>query len=285
MKIKGIIKAISPIYHGGDEKTGSTPILRSIAIFDGSKQYIIPYVSGNSIRGKLRRLIMKDFFIMLDYEPDIKIHHVFYSGGVLESTEEMYSYLDLEMRKKIRNFLIPLSLFGASIGNQVIQGKLLVGHAYPICKEYKNFLPEEYQRLPEAQISVRNFTDSSFITRRDELQVEDDITVQMKVDYECFIPGTVFYHWFALDYPTDLEFSCFSRVINLLKANPYIGGRSAQGDGNITFKYDIELPDDKFYIQFVLQNKEEIKKIINSLFIQKQDIKENYENWTATKRI
>jgi len=270
IKFEGKIVAKTPIFHGGDEKTGSTPILRTITIYDSkeNRNYILPYISGNSIRGKLRRLIMHDFFTRLEYEPDLKLHHIFYSGGVLETTEKMYGNVDLELRKNIRDFIIPLSLFGASVGNQVLTGKLQVGHIFPVCKEYAGFLPEEFRKLEASKKSVRLFTDDSFITRRDDMNVERDVdeqAVQMKVDYECFIPGTIFYHWFALDYPTELEMSCFGHMISLFRETPFLGGRSSQGDGEVEFEYTPEIPDENKYLEFLKENKEDIKKVLDDI--------------------
>jgi len=261
IKIEGLLKAITPIFHGGDEKTGSTPVLRTISLYDSEKNsfVVLPYISGNSIRGKLRRLIFSDLFQSINYEPDLKEHHIFYSGGVLESSEAVYGIIDLDLRKKLRENIVPLSLFGASIGNQVIPGKMQVGHAFPVCEEYRNFLPEKYRDLPQTQKSVRLFADETFITRRAELtkQQEDEEAVQMKVDYECFIPGTVFYHWFALDYPNSLELSCFARLLELFYDTPFLGGRSSQGDGQVEMNYNFVESDTKEYLEY-LKDKERI---------------------------
>jgi hypothetical protein len=80
----------------------------------------------------------------------------------------------------------------------------------------------------------------SFITRRDDLREEreeDEQAVQMKVDYECFVPGTKFYHRFVLQLPDQLQLSCFGRILDLFEAMPYIGGRSSSGDGKVMLNY------------------------------------------------
>lgn len=271
IKIQGTLEAITPIFHGGDEKTGSTPILRTISLYDSRRDdyFVLPYISGNSIRGKLRRLIFQDLFQNIEYEPDLKEHHIFYSGGVLESSEDVYGIINLDLRKKLRETIIPLSLFGASIGNQVIPGKLQVGHIFPICEEYSNFLPEIYRKFPQAKKNVRLFTDETFITRRAELtkQQEDEQAVQMKVDYECFIPGTVFYHWFVLDSPNELETSCFGRLLDLFQETPFLGGRSSQGDGEIRINYDYNELDFKtpIYMQYLRDEKDKILEGLNEI--------------------
>jgi len=271
-RYEGWMLAKSMISHIGNEKTGSTPILRTIYIYvDGLGERQIPYINGNSIRGKLRRLLMLDFLNLLGLsieELDIKLYHVLFSGGLLESTDETYGTIDLTLRKAIRAKLIPLSLMGCAIGNQMLQGKLKVGHAFPVCEEYKNYLPEELKQDERAVIPVRVFTDESFQTRRDELKADredDEQAVQMKVDYECFIPGTKFYHWFSLELPTPLERSCFGRMIELFRQSPFLGGKSAVGLGEVEFSYTPDIPSSEEYLNFVLTNKEQIKAFLKEL--------------------
>ncbi len=215
-KYEGWMLAKSTIHHGGNEKTGSTPVLRTIYMYvDSMGEVPIPYINGNAIRGKLRRLLMREFLQLVGINPEdlnTKLYHIFFTGGALESTEDTYATINLELRKDIRKLLIPLSLLGGAIGNQLIPGKLKVGHAFPVCREYEMYLPEFLKNDERVKMSVRSFTDESFRTRKDALKAdrtEDEQAVQMKVDFECFIPGTKFYHWFALEYPTELEKSCF----------------------------------------------------------------------------
>ena len=268
-EIEGTITALTPIFHGGDEKTGSTPVLRTIMIYvDGLGEVPIPYLSGNGIRGKLRRVSMRDFLDLVEYEiTNAKLYHSLFSGGVLESTDENTGVIDLELRKRVRDLIIPASIFGCAIGNQMIQGILICEHLWPICEEYREYLPEEYQNDDRAKQPIRVFTDQSFITRRDDLRVEreeDEQAVQMKVDYECFVPGTKFYHRFLLQLPTELQKSCFGRVIELFKEIPYIGGRSSSGDGKVKIEYK-NVPDSAMYLEFVQSKKNEIRDLLKEL--------------------
>lgn len=268
-EIEGTVTALTPIFHGGDEKTGSTPVLRTIMVYvDGVGEVPIPYISGNGIRGKLRRLSIKDFLDMLEYEiTNTKLHHALFSGGVLESTSDTTGVIDLAFRKKVRELMPLVAIFGCALGNQMIQGNLIVEHMWPICEEYKPYLPEEYQKDPRAERPIRTFTDQSFITRRDDLReerAEDEQAVQMKVDYECFVPGTKFYHRFVLQLPDQLQLSCFGRVLDLFEAMPYVGGRSSSGDGKVMLNYKNK-PDASLYLEFVQEKKDEIIKLLKEL--------------------
>ncbi|NUU96746.1 hypothetical protein [Marinitoga sp. 1138] len=267
--IEGTIKALTPIFHGGDEKTGSTPVLRTIMMYvEGLGEVAIPYYSGNAFRGKGRRLLIKDFIDHLDYEiKNSKLYHVLYSGGLLETSDKETGIINLEMRKKIRTLLPPIALLGTSIGNQIIPGILIVEHMFPICMEYKEYLPEKYKNMKQTEISVRTFTDQSFFTRRDDLREErnkEQQAIQMKVDYECFIPGTTFYHRLVLQIPTELQISTLGRMIKLMIELPYLGGKSASGDGKVKFEYE-NVPKDKLYLDFIEENKEKIITFLKEL--------------------
>lgn len=268
--VEGKVVALSPIYHGGDEKTGSTPVLRTINIWvDGLGEVPMPYISGNSVRGKARRAIMRDLLDAVEYEiTNAKLHHVLFSGGVLESVEEDASgMIDLAFRKKVRETLPPVALFGCAVGNQMIQGILTVEHLWPICSEYACYLPEKYRADDRAKQPVRVFTSEAFITRRDDLRAErkeDEQAVQMKVDYECFVPGTGFYHRWALLLPDAVQESCLGRVIELWNETPYIGGRSSSGDGKIALYYE-NVPSSKLYLEFVESKKGEIYDMLARL--------------------
>ena len=266
---EGIITALTPIFHGGDEKTGSTPVLRTIYVSTDKYGIIpIPYISGNSIRGRLRRLIIDDLLHSVGYElNNVKLHHVLYSGGILESGSETYAAIDLDLRRQVRNTLPPIALLGCAIGNQMIPGILQVAHMFPFCAEYAMYLPKKWQNHPNTRESVRIYTDESFITRRDELRQErkeDEQAVQMKVNYECFIPGTKFYHQFILRMPTDIEKSCLGRMIALWNENPTIGGRSSSGDGRLRLEYD-NLPAAEQYVEWVNKNAEQITAMLTTL--------------------
>ncbi|RLC84105.1 MAG: hypothetical protein DRJ03_15200 [Chloroflexi bacterium] len=268
-EVEGIVTALTPIFHGGDEKTGSTPVLRTITVYvDGLGEVPIPYLSGNGIRGKLRRLLMRDFLDHVDYDiTNAKLYHSLFSGGVLETTEATTGVIDLELRKRVRDLIIPVALFGCAMGNQLIQGILIVEHMMPLCAEYKAYLPPKCQKDPRASQPIRTFTDQSFITRRDDLRAErkdDEQAVQMKVDYECFVPGTKFYHRFVLQLPDELQKSCFGRMLDLFELMPYVGGRSASGDGKVMLAYEPK-PDAGLYLDFLKEKKADIQSLLKEL--------------------
>jgi hypothetical protein len=114
---------------------------------------------------------------------------------------------------------------------------------------------------------VREFTSIVFKTRRDDLRAERDENeqaVQMKVDYEAFIPGTLFTHRFVLIYPNELELSCFAHLLELWREQPYVGGKLASGHGLVRIQYDYPYTPDA-YLHYLANNKPKIVQLLTEL--------------------
>jgi hypothetical protein len=271
-RISGTIEALSPIHHGGDEKTGSTPVLRSLTHYDPieARHVRLPFISGNALRGVLRRLVMRDLLDRLGMtEVGAALHHALFTGGILESTDDGGGQLDLAFRRGLRDLVPPIALFGTAAGNQLVPGILRVEHAMPVCREYRAYLPAPWGDDPRAQQSVRTFTDVSFATRRDDLRAdreEDEQARQMKIDFECFIAGTLFVHGFTLHYATPVEASCLRHLLQVWALDPRIGGKSASGYGRLRLAYDESaLPVADGYLQFLEAHRADIVAALEDL--------------------
>lgn len=264
IRVEGIIQAISPIHHGGDEKTGSETMLRRMKYYVGDKIIEIPYISGNAIRGYLRRLVMQDFLERLSYKVrNLKLYHALFSGGVLETVDTGAGVIDLELLRAIRKYLVPISVFGFAYRNQIVEGKLIVGHALPICRELNEYLPHKSDK------SFYEFLDWEFATRKEEIKADkksDEPKVQMLYRYEVFIPGTRFYHHFVLLDMNNVEESFFTHMLKLWSERSFIAGRSSAGCGEIILHYDTsELNGPETYIDFINRNRDEIIGILEGL--------------------
>jgi len=268
IRIGILLKAKSPICHLGDEKTGSEALFRRLRFVVGDKEIEVPYVSGNEIRGKLRRMVFKDFFEQIGYGlKSLKLYHSFFSGGVLETTAaEESGMLDIEMRKKVRELVPPVSLLGCALGNQVFSGKLYIMHALPLCKELKEYLPDKYAEL--CNKSFYQLLDWSFHTRRAEVPREskEEQAVQMLYRFEVLIPGTQLYTEIRATDLTPVEQSCLARMIELWKEEPFIGGRSSSGYGEVEINVDTSIKlDSKPYLEFLKKKRNEIIGLIKEL--------------------
>ena len=232
----------------------------------------VPLLSGNAIRGVLRRLIMRDMLDRLGIERITpKLHHALFTGGILESTDETSGDLDLKFRTTVREVIPPLALFGTAVGNQMIPSCLKVDHGLPICAELKQHACSGQYLVspddPRFNHSVRTFTDFDFITRRDDLRAdreEDEQARQMKVEYEYIIPGAGLMHGFTLVNANDIERSCLGHTIALWKNQPFVGGKSGSGNGQVACYYEPELASEA-YLEYLDHEHDEIKAAIHVL--------------------
>ena len=81
----------------------------------------------------------------------------------------------------------------------------------------------------------------------------------MKYEYECFSDGTPFEHRLGCVSHDDLIISAFWHLVSVWCENPYIGGMSAVGNGELTL--DLEKPGakkTKLYRDYVEEKKAEI---------------------------
>jgi CRISPR/Cas system CSM-associated protein Csm3 (group 7 of RAMP superfamily) len=272
--IRGIHTALSPIFHGGSEKTGAVVLLNRLKFIVDGKPTDVPIISGNQVRGRLRRLLTADFLELSGYKMDLgqksyqKLYHTLFAGGVLEAVEEESesAVVDLNLKFRIVKYILPLRLFGCSYANQMIEGRVLVGHMLPVCKELR-----EYTGV-DSNISFYQLIARAFQTRKDELRVartEEEQAVQALIEYECFAPGTRFYHEIRLETTKEeelLDLSTLYRAVELWKMNPFIGGKSSVGFGKLRIEYEWPKPiDSKPYLEFVEKNRDEIVKVLDEL--------------------
>lgn len=266
LTFEGTLTALSTIFSGGDDKTGVEQSLRRIDFMVGDERQDVPIIDGNSIRGNLRRLLLTDFFDRVGYE--ITTPKLFYllSGGALE-TVGRHGQLDLALRREIRANLPPISLLGGSMGNQAFAGKLVVAKALPVCKELNDYLPMQ------SKLSFHNFLTEAFATRRAEREAPETVeykhkeepTIQMKVQFECFAPGTRFYHKFMLLDALPIEKSCFAHMIDLWKQRPFVGGKMGSGYGELKIEYPtLDLTADA-YLNYLEENKKAVQKSLETI--------------------
>lgn len=270
IEIKGKITCLSPIRHGDTNFAGSADFRKiEMITLDGIRE--IPYVDGNAIRGVLRRIISKDFFDRVGYHPQkTRLYHFFYAGGAMEPVKSKdEGKIDLHFLRDVRNLLPPISLLGSAFLNQTPPGKFKVMNALPICQELVGLsVPEEEVVGPI--YPVDQLLSTTFMTRKnDKPDLEDNITgtQQAIIDYVVLIPGTVLYHSFFLEDLTEVEKAMFRHALDLWKAKPFLGGKSASGSGQVRLDYRglDDLPSPQIYFDMVEQNRSDILSLLKRL--------------------
>jgi len=267
-KIEIIIKLLSPFSHFGDENMGTMQILRTMKFYVNDSFLDIPVFSGNALRGILRRHIMKDFILSLDLNDEgisSKLYYLLFCGGSLEQGGR---FSDIGKKREFRKLCPPISLFGTACYTDMLEGKIKVGISLPICKELVS-----YTKL-ESQISIYDMLQEVFYTRlddlkskigRDEIEKNENPT-QMKYEMQCLSAGTELQTKIQCVMLNEIEISCLSRTIKLLKENPFIGGKSGSGHGHAYINDNFcKENTDNLYMKFLKENKKEILKFIKNL--------------------
>lgn len=254
----------STLAHFGEEKLSTTSLCRRQEFVIAGKKTPIPVYSGNALRGICRRLLMKDFFELAEIKSiGVKFYHTLFTGGALKSGVSLSTMAE---KTQLVTLIPPLSLFGAAIGDTILQGKMQFGICYPICKELN-----EYNKQ-QSDISYREFITDTFHVRKDDTKSEvlslsdeerDENPTQMKYDFEGLAAGTQLETHIVIENANEIEIACMGRVMNLLREKSKIGGKNSIGYGNI--EVDYKPFDDVPYVNFIKDNAEAIRAYVAEL--------------------
>jgi CRISPR/Cas system CSM-associated protein Csm3 (group 7 of RAMP superfamily) len=228
-------KLLSSVVHT-EETSGNVANIFRDKILVKDKIHHIPAVHGNSIRGILRRVAMNRLCELVDLDKNSiseEMYHILFNGGALTAST---GYLELKEKALVRDTLPILSIFGSAMGNDMLQGKMIVSTALPECKE-----------LGTGETSYNDMTNIVRYTR------------QMFYDIEVMNQGVILDWEIILDYVNELEIQALNDTLIQFTKKPYIGGASNKGHGKIEFEFN--KPNNE-YIDFVKDNKEEIIKFI-----------------------
>lgn len=243
MKIKVIAK--SPISHGaftdGIDMGNIMEFRRMPIVIDG-KPAMIPVISGNALRGKMRRLLAREFFAKLDIrnifdekEQD-KLYAILGNGGALG--RESDKGVDVNAIRELRSKFPLLSVFGGACYKYILQGMFNCGFLILNCLEANN-----------GDISISELTAEIGETHHIDKTVFDAEKNEMKpMPYitEVVIKGAEFTG--SIDFSpqaTEQEKAAVYHGLNIISD---IGGKSARGYGQIEIICE-ENTDDSAYME------------------------------------
>ncbi len=265
IEIAGRAIAMDPVHQGGDRSGGTVAEMNRMRVKIGDGEFdFLPYISANSIAGILRDCCAFWCLDQIDYplftgESAIHVFDLLTSGGGRVAKATGPGYIDLQRENELRSLFPVLGLFGCSIGNRMIAGRLQVGDWIPICAEMKTRLPESlWDRASDVHIEDL-IGEQSYTTRDDkknrywqdrldpetlrEWQRQNEAAdlenrpkaapISMRYTLECFVPGTEFYVHFRLLNPSDVELGAFLGALGYFSDNPKIGGRGNRGFGRV----------------------------------------------------
>jgi len=233
----GTATARSSISHGGETR-GTISMLRREAIIqpDGSTA-LVPIISGNNLRGRLRRVGEELLRDVLAYEGILTpaTAHALRSGGALAKTSS--EPLSGSRLATLRRLIPQLGVFGAAAGGRIIDGCLQVGKLIPHLVETQHITGQPSTATGFDIVQVESYSHADEANDHDnpaEPGCDVGDSQQMLFRIETFKAGLVFDCQVHLQRPTDLEAAFFADVLATYSQRALIGGRSAIGHGHLS---------------------------------------------------
>lgn len=263
IRIAGIATAVEPIIHGGERSGGTvTEFRREKVLVDGVFEYL-PSYSANAVAGLTRDNCA---FWCLDQLPnfeqftDLRAFDLLTGGGNLVAAKGD-KYVNLFEEADLREMFPVISLFGGSIGNRILGGRVDFSAWSPICEEWSAYLPDHIKPLAQG-VYMADLLQILNWTRRDDKKnraMQDLIepetlaawqrenagraekgdagssgeAMSMRYGYEALAIGTQLYVEITLRNPTPVELGVLFGGLSYFYERPKIGGRGARGCGRV----------------------------------------------------
>jgi RAMP superfamily len=258
---RGTATALSSLVHG-DETLGTTTTFRRERIVqpDGRIEEV-PVVSGNALRGLLRRRAADLLWEALGHPPlPLAVQALLWSGGALAKRRSTAggpaAVLSGAQLASVRALIPHLAVFGGAGGGRLLRGALAVGKLLPICAETAHLLPAD-QRAGGPVPAIDELLQVEEYARVDDgvdggLQPpgDDPATaaageggLQLRYAVETLAAGTQFSVWLALTGVTAAQHAFFCEALQRWQADAHVGGRTRIGHGRLAVHLTSQVVD------------------------------------------
>jgi len=262
---------LSPLAHGGDQKSGNSTIFRRQNVLaQNGAMLTLPFYGGNAVRGQLRDLIADHFLSALGLTPRrdnppcaLWFFHALYAGGALEENSAAEKALGQLLGKNgavkaqgttlLRDMVPPFSLLGTALGNRIIPGRISVGDLRPRCKQWGT-----------GETDASEIMEWTFLTRREDHENHEEHH-GMIANTECLKSGTVLGGGIDVSgHATEIERSCLGLALDLLKERGRLGAQNRMGLGSVEIETAGQ-PDGKAYLNFLATRKNDMVGFLTEL--------------------
>jgi hypothetical protein len=251
----------TPLAHGADGKAGNATLFRRIDVLaTNGAHMVLPYYSGNAVRGQMRDLLADHLLTSLGLPADrskpavaLWFFYALYSGGALEEKSDATKALKKQLGdngairsdgiRVFRDMLPGLSLLGCALGNRVLPGHVQFADLRPVCAEWGT------GKTPVAELLTWEF-----LTRREDH--EDHAEHHgMIANTEVLRAGAELEGGVDMDASMpEIERSALGCGLKLLAARGMLGAENRRGFGRLRF--DIQgAPDAAPYEAWLAEHK------------------------------
>lgn len=264
-------KCESPLAHGSDNKAGNATLFRRIdVIATNGAHMVLPYYSGNAVRGQMRDLLADHFLSALGLntgrgKPAVALwfFYALYSGGALEEKSDATKAIKKQLGdngsiradgiRLFRDNLPSLSLLGCALGNRILPGRVQFADLRPVCIEWGT------GNTPVAELLTWEF-----LTRHEDHEAH--------IEHHGMIATTeVLRSGVELEGGIDMD-SCMPEIersalgcgLGLLVKRGMLGADNRRGFGRVTL--DIKnVPDASLYEEWLVANKDKIIEYLKQI--------------------
>ncbi len=207
--------------------------LRRIEFIVGGQRVPVPILSGNSIRGLLRRAAATTLLELMEVPREslpVATFDLLFAGGALEKGSGNDARVG-EIRDLKRHVPV-IGLFGGSAVNTIIAGMLEVDMAVPVVAEMEPWTGVA------SEVSVWDIVQEIPYTRRDDRDDREETSrTQMRYTVEAISPGTLMQHGARLRTSDPILVGCFWDAVERVARERGMGGKSAVGHGRFSWTW------------------------------------------------
>lgn len=257
----------SPLIHSDERVEVMQRFRREPYLVEG-ELLDVPILSGNAIRGMLRRasaLRICELLNVGERSLPLSAFYLLFAGGFLSGSSPT---VNVEDEIRVRELCTPVALLGGSRGGRIYHGLLDVWRGEPVCDElrswhephaaYDGHVPSCFDLLTEVNYTHRD--------DRSEDLGDEKSPVQMRYSFEALVPGTRLLHGCVLRTADELILGCLLDAIGILSRQQSIGGRAAIGHGRFRWTWGDDVADRDAlidaYHDHVRERRDEIASIL-----------------------
>lgn len=281
----GTITALSSIAHGEETRGTTTLLRRELVTTPNNDRVLVPVISGNTLRGRLRRIGEELLRDTMEYSGLLSpaAAHTLRGGGSLAKTGK--EPLSGSRLARLRELVPQLGVFGGAGGGTIISGALDVGKVIPHVAETARItgIPSRVSSFSATQLEAYTRQDDDrhhdfsgvVATAKLNFDAAGQPTIldgggggnQMKFHVETFPIGTTFSTWLRLRRPTELEVAFFRDVLHEFSRDGRLGGRVAIGHGLVRtdLTADPDVAPEVDWRAFVTEHRAEILTALETL--------------------
>lgn len=230
-------RCLAPLAHGSfGQQAGNATLIRRAPIVNLPGIPRVPTVSGNALRGVMRRNIMRELLSVAglsraNVAPGTwdRLYAALANGGHLDGSE---TSVQPSAIRELRDGLPPLSLFGAALYSWMLPGHMSVGWLWPRCVEtvQAGLAPASDGPLLPAEELVSEVSMCRHVDREDQDPAVSGVT-PMPTTIEAMGVGTELHGTILLaPHASPVEVACLAHALRSVRT---LGGKGGGGFGAV----------------------------------------------------